>query len=411
MRDSLVINPSLQGRTHPIRFLLYLEWILLAIIGFSEVLAHPVLRFPKLPLLNLVCLALFLGMGLRLPSNKFLSKAIYTSLEIWLILLSSIVGFISLFPFLYVILIIRNCFIFRRQMRLIVTGIAFLLFLLTTLYRTKNFPLSLPRATPYRLESLVFSLALLFGLVLLFLQLLVDAILSERQSREQLAKANVQLELANAQLRQYALRIEDIATLQERNRIARDIHDSLGHSLSILNLHLEAALKLWKTEPEEATEFLTEAKSLGSRALDDVRQSVFALRSDPLEGQSLEEAIASLTGNFFRSTSIQPNINIDLSHSIPPEVKIVVYRIVQEALTNIYKYAGTTEVDIQVKTKNDLQLMISDNGRGFDLTQNTSGFGLQGMCERTQALGGQFEVVTSPGCGCKIIANFPLPLL
>jgi signal transduction histidine kinase len=350
-------------------------------------------------------------MGLRLPSNKFFSKVIYTSLEIWLILLSSIVGFISLFPFLYVILIIRNCFIFRRQMRLIVTGIAFLLFLLTTLHRTKNFPLPLPRATSYRLESLVFSLALLFGLVLLFLQLLVDAILSERQSREQLAKANVQLELANAQLRQYALRIEDIATLQERNRIARDIHDSLGHSLSILNLHLEAALKLWKTEPEEATEFLTEAKDLGSRALDDVRQSVFALRSDPLEGQSLEEAIASLTENFCRSTSIQLNINIDLSHSIPPKVKTAVYRIVQEALTNIQKYAISTQVDIQVKTKNDLQLMISDNGRGFDLTQNTSGFGLQGMCERTQALGGQFEVVTSPGCGCKIIANFPLPLL
>lgn len=401
----------LQAHTHPIRFLLYLEWILFAIIGFSEVLEHPVLRFPRLPLLNLVCLALFCGMGLRLPSNKFFSKVIYTSLEIWLILLSSIVGFISLFPFLYVILIIRNCFIFRRQMRLIVTGIAFLLFLLTTLHRTKNFPLPLPRATPYRLESLVFSLALLFGLVLLFLQLLVDAILSERQSREQLAKANVQLELANAQLREYALRIEDIATLQERNRIARDIHDSLGHSLSILNLHLEAALKLWKTEPEEATEFLTEAKGLGSRALDDVRQSVFALRSDPLEGQSLEEAIASLTENFCRSTSIQLNINIDLSHSIPPKVKTAVYRIVQEALTNIQKYAISTQVDIQVKTKNDLQLMISDNGRGFDLTQNTSGFGLQGMCERTQALGGQFEVVTSPGCGCKIIANFPLPLL
>jgi signal transduction histidine kinase len=103
-----------------------------------------------------------------------------------------------------------------------------------------------------------------------------------------------ELAVANAQLREYTLRIEELATVQERNRIARDIHDSVGHALTVLNLHLEAALKLWQTDPESATEFLTEAKQLGSHALKEVRQSISTLRVDPLVGLSLPDAIADL---------------------------------------------------------------------------------------------------------------------
>jgi signal transduction histidine kinase len=112
--------------------------------------------------------------------------------------------------------------------------------------------------------------------------------------------ANEQLAIANAQLRQYTLKIEELATVEERNRIARDIHDSVGHALTVLNLHLEVALKLWQSDPTEATEFLTEAKHLGSNALKEVRQSITALRVDPLEGLSIQEAITSLVKDFQR---------------------------------------------------------------------------------------------------------------
>jgi signal transduction histidine kinase len=238
---------------------------------------------------------------------------------------------------------------------------------------------------------------------LLFLQLLVNAILAERQSREQLA-------LANAQLRQYALRIEDIATLQERNRIAREIHDSLGHALTVLNLHLEAALKLQQSDPEAATEFLADAKQLGSTALEEVRRSVAALRCDPLQGQTLADAIASLTDEFQRSTGISPQCHLEQQSALPPEVKTAVYRIVQEALTNIYKYAEASEVKVELTaTASELHLIVADNGKGFDRDRNTTGFGLAGMRERTLALGGHFEIVTAPGAGCQIIATIPLP--
>ena len=95
--------------------------------------------------------------------------------------------------------------------------------------------------------------------------LLVNALITERQSREKLA-------IANDRLRHYAMRIENLAMVQERNRIAREIHDSLGHALTGLNLQLEGALKLWQSHPEQARQFLHEAKQSGSTALSEVRR-------------------------------------------------------------------------------------------------------------------------------------------
>jgi signal transduction histidine kinase len=158
--------------------------------------------------------------------------------------------------------------------------------------------------------------------------------------------------------------------------------------------------------------FLVQAKQLGSTALQDVRHSVSALRSDPLQGRSLEEAIASLAEEFHRSTGFSPETRINLARPIPAEVMNSVYRIVQEALTNICKYANATQVKIQLKTSpTQLDVIIQDNGGGFNVNQNTTGFGLQGMQERTLVLGGEFEIKSAPTNGCRIMAKFPLPRL
>lgn len=335
---------------HPIQFLAYLEWILLGIIGLTELLTFPFPPLPRMPLLNLLCLVLFGAIGLKLPTQKLSNKIIYTAVEIGLILLAAIVGKIRMLPLMLIIMVIRNCFIFERQSRLIITGFVFILYLLREIDRFQDHALRPPphfRPPPvFGLERLVFILlssTVVFGLVLVFLQLLVDALLAERRSRSELAQAN-------AQLRRYALRIEDIATLQERNRIARDIHDSLGHSLTVFNLYLEAALRLLDSAPDEAREFMLEAKQLGATALQEVRQSVSTLRSNPLQGQSLEDAIAILTEEFYKSTGILPDCHINLSDAVTFDLKTALYRIVQESLTNIYKYANATEVSIQIWT-------------------------------------------------------------
>jgi signal transduction histidine kinase len=356
-----------------------------------------------------------------MPTGKQTHKILYTILGLFLIsltivaggirlhpvlgpkirLFALVAGGVRLFPFLYIILVIRSCLIFELPGRLVVTGLSFTLFVLTLLGWYQSLP-----ARPLlqeRLRYILLGYSLLFGLSLAFVLLLMNALLAERQSREKLA-------LANEQLRQYALRIEDQATLQERNRIARDIHDSLGHSLTALNLQLETALKLWSADPAKATKFLLQAKRLGSTALQDVRHSVSAMRSDPLQGLSLEEAIASLTTDFYRSTGISPTCSIVLGRPIPTEAISAIYRIVQEALTNICKYANATEVEIQLQASStQLDLLIQDNGRGFKLDRNTTGFGLQGMRERTLALGGQFEINSALGAGCRITAKFTLP--
>ncbi|NEP07457.1 MAG: sensor histidine kinase [Okeania sp. SIO4D6] len=340
-------------------------------------------------------------MGLFLPINKSRSnKIIYTTVEISLIILMSFLSNLRLSPILCIILVIRDCFIFERKQNLIINIFVFSLFTFIQIQRLHKLT-RLPLFARERFILVLLSSIILFGLVIVFLQLLVKAIMSERKSREQLA-------IANEKLRQYALKIENIAALEERNRIAREIHDSLGHYLTVLNVSLEAAWKLRKSEPQESIEFLADAKQLGSKALNEVRQSVADLRSNWWENQSLELAIATLIADFHKSTGILPASNISLNSSPDNELKIAVYRIVQEALTNIYKYAEATTVEINIFTTKNLHLIIQDNGKGFNLNQNTTGFGLQGMQERALALGGKFEILTSPNTGCKIIANFPL---
>lgn len=379
--------------------------MLLFVAIFTELVPSPHQRFFRLPELTVSIIIGFGLMGLRLPTGRQRYKVLYTLLEVVLILLTSITGgrTVRLFPLLYLIVVTRSCLIFQLPGRLMVTSLSFCLFLFTLLRRFQRIPAS--PLLQERLQFFVLGYALLFGLTFLFVLLSMNSMVAERQSREKLA-------IANEKLRQYALRIENQAILQERNRIARDIHDSLGHSLTALNIQLETALKLWQSNPEKAKAFLTRAKDLGSQSLQEVRHSVSAMRSDPVQGRSLEEAIASLAEELQRSTGITPICSLHLERLLPAEVHTAAYRIVQEALTNIYKYAAATQVKIQLQaTSDELNVTVEDNGRGFNVEANTTGFGLQGMRERTLALGGQLVIESKPGDGSRITARFPLPRL
>lgn len=245
----------------------------------------------------------------------------------------------------------------------------------------------------------------------------VDYITKPFQVEEVFARVEHQLTICRLQARllealekERALnqRIEEMATLEERNRIARDIHDSLGHALVALNIQIETVLALWKDNPNQAHEFLVEAKQLGSEALQAVRESVSDMRSDPLQGKLLEEAIATLVQEFHYTTGVLPECRLHLTHPSSHQVSTTVYRIVQEGLTNICKYAEATNVKIQLEsTSSGLSLTLQDNGKGFRVDDNRTGFGLQGMQERVTAVGGQLEIASEPGAGCRITAKFP----
>jgi signal transduction histidine kinase len=408
------MSDTIRIQNHPFPFLLYLEWILLGIVILAEALPAPFLQTHRIPLLSIVSMVGFGILGLRLPTGGKSKKVLYTGLQIGLLLLGTILGGNRLFPFLYLILVIRSCLIFELPGRLVIAGLTLPLFLIVLFQRFADRQRSLPIELQEKFNSvnpiLMLNATVLFLVSLTFVLLLINALLSERRSKEELA-------LANEQLRAYALRIENQATLEERNRIAREIHDSLGHFLTGLNIQLEGALKLWSSNPTKAQDFLIEAKRHGTSALQEVRQSVATLRSDPLRGQDLKEGIVSLAKDFYHSSGVLPEYHLQLSQSLPTEVSTTLYRIVQEALTNSCKYAGASKVEIQLETVQnhkdgsqgpDLYLSVKDNGKGFKVDQNTTGFGLRGMRERALALGGQFEVTSEPVKGCHLEVHVPL---
>lgn len=243
----------------------------------------------------------------------------------------------------------------------------------------------------------------------------IETQLKSRRLQAQLQEKNYRLQQAEAELiqaleqeRALNLQIQEMATLEERNRIARDIHDSLGHSLIALNIKLETSLALWQDNQQQSYMCLQEAKQLGSQALKAIRESVALIRSEPLQGQLFKSAIAILIEEFHRLTNIFPECNIDIQEDLPHTTNLTIYRLLQEGLTNIYKHAQATAIEIQIQTTNSSAVFIlKDNGRGFQVTEQIEGFGLRGMKERVITLGGYLEITSEPNAGCKIIAIFP----
>lgn len=251
----------------------------------------------------------------------------------------------------------------------------------------------------------------------------VEEVLARVKSQLTIRRLQVQLQAQNNQLQQTQTellealeqerslkrRIEQMAAIDERNRIARDIHDSLGHSLTALNVQLQAAVSLMMSDPARALPFLSQSQRLAATAMQDVRQSVKALREDEECDRSVEDAIASLTEEFRQATGIVPTTCIQVGERVPASISKTLYRVMQEALTNISKYASATQVQIQLIAMDELIcLIIRDNGKGFDCNQDTSGFGLQGMQERIAAIDGNFCLTTEPGKGCQIEVQIPL---
>lgn len=396
----------------PLRLLLYLEWILLGLSTLSLILTSLFVELQQSALFAILRIIAFGVMGLRLPTGRLDRKIIYTAVEFGIILLPAIFdNSIRIDPFTGMIAVLRGCQMFRLPGRLTVTGLVFLLFLYPLFSRNDSIFLirrqaGLAKPIVEELSGNVLLLklnnAFALGLTLMFVLLLVNALLAERRSRQDLASAH-------EQLRQYALRIENQATLQERNRIAREIHDSLGHALTAQTIQLENALLFLPSNIDKAREFLREAKQLGYQALQEVSRSVATLRADMLRGQTLETAISALIRDFRSTTNLTPDYTICLASPVTPEVSTAIYRILQEALTNISKHSAAKSVIIELQSNNGrLHLLVEDNGRGFNPEQNTTGFGLQGMRERAAALGGNLHVISEPGKGCRIQAIVPI---
>ena len=428
-------------KLHPLRLLLYLEWILflISIVGHFRSKYFPPISIEAHPFLlganshysvvSSLFIIAFILLGIWQPDhNKTLNQIVYIGLGFLLISLTMATGGAQfpLFLPLLLIMVIRGCLIFDIAGSFITASISVTWFLISLYLVVKNNFINLeleqipaiitPGIEPeiiYRLYSneeqlqsiivnMAINITMLFCLITVFVFLLVNALMSEYRSRQE-------LRLVNQQLREYALLIEDRAMLQERNRIAREIHDSLGHSLTALNIQLANSLLYLHSNLDRSETFLNEAKKMGSHALQEVRQSVSTLRCDPLQGKLLNTALLDLVNDLKYRTEITINYQNEIFVLLPQEITSTVYRIVQEAMTNIVKHSQATMVNISLKLiTEELKITIQDNGVGFDTQENTTGFGLKGMYERATSLGGKLNLITVPNRGCKIVAVIPL---
>lgn len=392
------MTSSIKFLPNPFRFLLITEWLMLG--SCSSLAVVEAWKGQMIPVQHISILVLLGLLGLRLPLGNLAVKVLYTAFEIGLIFYGTVLGYLHILPTLYLIVVMRSCFLFEALGRWTVASIVFALFLGDQVRYTQ-------RALPETLDDQIhFGMhltaeTLVFGLGIFFILQLTNKLLVERQMRQQLADAH-------AQLQQYSEKIEDLAAAQERTRIARNIHDSLGHALTSLNIQLQTAAKLWEKEPIQSRSFLTQAQELGKMAMQEVRASISTLREDASDERPLESKIETLVDDFRKGTGLAIDLNTSHCGSVPLPVAKTVYRIVQEALTNIFKHAQAAQVQIQLNnTQEILHLTVKDNGKGFDANKKNCGFGLLGIQERVAAVKGRYQLKTSPGKGCQIEVEIP----
>lgn len=199
-----------------------------------------------------------------------------------------------------------------------------------------------------------------------------------------------------------------LAALEERNRIAREIHDTVAQGLTAITLHLEAAEAFGEHDPAKALRNVRLALGLARTNLEDVRRSVLDLRAAPLETHTLPEALALLLKDFANETGIHTKFRSEPGiERLSSAVEMGLYRIAQEALSNVRKHAGAHNVKLRLlMAEAGICLQIEDDGRGFDLDavqrSPETGFGIKGMNERAHLLGGHLEVCSRPDNGTQI---------
>jgi len=250
-----------------------------------------------------------------------------------------------------------------------------------------------------------------FVFVLIFMQVVAPVIKRDEQNRRRTEELLAELQASHLKLQMYAAQVGELAAMEERNRLARDIHDSLGHYLTAVNIQLEKALAYRDRNPEEAIQAIRDAKHAAEEALQDVRRSVSTLRNsaDFSLRNELEALVARVNSN---TCTVELNITGSEAGYARP-VLMTLYRAAQEGLTNIQKYAQATHVTLDVHLGPHLAtLRLHDDGRGFDLDSleqdtNRTGFGLQGIRERVELVSGQVSLHSEPQQGTELFITVP----
>ena len=220
-------------------------------------------------------------------------------------------------------------------------------------------------------------------------------------------RQRAELDLANRWLREYAAQAEELATIQERNRLAREIHDGLGHSLTVINMQIQGALAVLTQDRARAEQILARAQECARAALADVRHSVSALRTAPSERRPLPEALATLVEESDAAGLRTSLVVAGTPRPLSPQTELALYRAAQEGLTNVRRHARATRADVALDYRDAATVGLEVRDDGVGAASTDGGFGLLGLRERVQLLGGAFAVQTTPGHGLRLRVELP----
>jgi signal transduction histidine kinase len=345
-------------------------------------------------------LAGLFGLSWIFPQKRPLwQRRLYVTIAAALIICANFAG-CDLDILLY-LLIGKSCFLLNRRdlvKWLLVIGVIWNLARTWVFHQAigmLNQPLPKPLPIADQQQLFISASLISFGVYVtasVFVLLLSLTILREQRSR--------------ARAEQLTQEMETLAATVERSRIAREIHDSLGHTLTTLNVQIELAQKLRQRDPMRSGQAIDVAHQLSAQCLQDVRHAVHSMQDRTIDLNTAIEALVQplQSGDLHLAVALR-------FPALPPTTSHQIYCIIQEGLTNIQRHAQATQVDLQAERVDDqIVVILRDNGIGFNLDQASTGFGLRSMTERAQSLGGQLSIVSAPEAGTQIQLATPVPV-
>jgi signal transduction histidine kinase len=304
---------------------------------------------------------------------------------------------------LFVLVPFAAYFAFGRAVSLTLAALCLVLLIMTFMLRVPH----------WYTQATYLSDVLMFGVGLVLAIAMANIAVGEQASRARLEKTLRDLEESHVELTAYSVQVAELSAEAERNRLARDIHDSLGHHLTAITVQLEKAAAFRDRDRAAADQALADARSSARQALDDVRMSVRALRGD----QPPARLTAMLAELVRQAAAGQQRVTLTVTGdegSISTAARAVLHRSAQEALTNARRHSGAREITVSVTFGDrEAQLVVADDGHGFDLEQHENGaasregFGLLGMRERAVLAGGRAQISSRPCGGTTVTVTVP----
>ena len=231
------------------------------------------------------------------------------------------------------------------------------------------------------------------------------------RSEDEIGQLALQFNRMAEQLQNLLKTKQELATMEERNRLARDLHDSVKQQVFATVMQVGAARAMVDEDSQTVVEHLNEAEHLARQAQDELAIMIRELRPTTLQDKGLPQALKEYIVSWSRVNDIIADLRAQGELSLPLDIEQTLFRIAQEALSNIAKHSEATLVEVQLVVEHDeISLEISDNGKGFNVSSaEGNGIGLRSMRERMESLGGSLRLESTLGQGTHLIARLSLP--